>query len=84
MNSLAFSNDGQLLVAGVGQEHKLGRWWQLKSAKNAVCIVRLKMNTLTEALPVHPTPLTDPAQPATSDARMTTIRKKSLKRRKKI
>jgi len=42
VNSLQFSDDGSLLVAGVGTEHRLGRWWHLKSAKNCVCIVRLK------------------------------------------
>ena len=42
VNSLQFSDDGSLLVAGVGTEHWLGRWWHLKSAKNCVCIIRLK------------------------------------------
>jgi len=42
VNSLQFSNDGSLLVAGVGSEHRLGRWWHLKSAKNCVCVIRLK------------------------------------------
>jgi ribosomal RNA-processing protein 9 len=45
INSLQFSSNGQLLVAGLGQEHKLGRWWHVNSAKNAVCIVRLNKQT---------------------------------------
>ncbi|XP_072026456.1 U3 small nucleolar RNA-interacting protein 2-like isoform X2 [Amphiura filiformis] len=42
VNALEFSDDGSLLVAGVGQEHRLGRWWSMKQAKNSVVIVKLK------------------------------------------
>lgn len=42
VNSLAFSPDGQVLVAGIGQEHKLGRWWRIKEAKNGIRIIKLK------------------------------------------
>ncbi|XP_037346361.1 U3 small nucleolar RNA-interacting protein 2 isoform X2 [Pungitius pungitius] len=42
VNSLKFSSSGQFLVAGVGQEHRLGRWWRLKEAKNGVYIIPLK------------------------------------------
>ncbi|XP_029455381.1 U3 small nucleolar RNA-interacting protein 2 [Rhinatrema bivittatum] len=42
VNSLKFSSTGDFLVAGVGQEHRLGRWWCIKEAKNAVYIVPLK------------------------------------------
>uniref|UniRef100_A0A8C3AD32 U3 small nucleolar RNA-interacting protein 2 n=1 Tax=Cyclopterus lumpus TaxID=8103 RepID=A0A8C3AD32_CYCLU len=42
VNSLKFSSSGQFLVAGVGQEHRLGRWWRLKEAKNAIYIIPLK------------------------------------------
>ncbi|ESO99278.1 hypothetical protein LOTGIDRAFT_113335, partial [Lottia gigantea] len=41
VNSLKFSNNGKFLVAGIGQEHKLGRWWRLKEARNSVCIIPL-------------------------------------------
>ncbi|XP_061905103.1 U3 small nucleolar RNA-interacting protein 2 isoform X1 [Entelurus aequoreus] len=41
VNSLKFSHSGQFLVAGVGQEHRLGRWWRLKEARNAICIIPL-------------------------------------------
>lgn len=29
------------LAAGVGQEHRLGRWWRVKEARNAVKIIKL-------------------------------------------
>ncbi|KAM9535750.1 U3 small nucleolar RNA-interacting protein 2-like isoform 2-T2 [Salvelinus alpinus] len=42
VNSLKFSSSGKFLVAGVGQEHRLGRWWRLKDAKNGLYIIPLK------------------------------------------
>ncbi|CAH1782690.1 unnamed protein product [Owenia fusiformis] len=42
INSLAFSTDGSLLVAGVGQEHRMGRWWRIKESKNSICIINMK------------------------------------------
>ncbi|XP_075966921.1 U3 small nucleolar RNA-interacting protein 2 isoform X1 [Anarhichas minor] len=42
VNSLKFSSSGQFLVAGVGQEHRLGRWWRLKEARNGIYIIPLK------------------------------------------
>ncbi|XP_008103296.2 U3 small nucleolar RNA-interacting protein 2 isoform X1 [Anolis carolinensis] len=45
VNSLKFSNSGNFLVAGIGQEHRLGRWWRIKEAKNSICIVPLKKIT---------------------------------------
>ncbi|KAJ7316713.1 hypothetical protein JRQ81_002875 [Phrynocephalus forsythii] len=42
VNSLKFSNSGNFLVAGVGQEHRLGRWWRIKEAKNSICIIPLQ------------------------------------------
>ncbi|XP_062324596.1 U3 small nucleolar RNA-interacting protein 2 isoform X1 [Osmerus eperlanus] len=42
VNSLKFSSTGQFLVAGVGQEHRLGRWWRMKEAKNGLYIIPLK------------------------------------------
>ncbi|KAL3852706.1 hypothetical protein ACJMK2_016324 [Sinanodonta woodiana] len=42
VNCLQFSKDGSFLVAGVGQEHRLGRWWKLKDAKNSLVIIQLK------------------------------------------
>ncbi|NXL31510.1 U3IP2 protein, partial [Glaucidium brasilianum] len=42
VNSLKFSAAGDFLVAGIGQEHRLGRWWRVKEAKNSICIIPLK------------------------------------------
>ena len=44
VNSMAFSADGARLVAAVGQEHRLGRWWTLKEAKNSVVVVKLNLD----------------------------------------
>jgi len=41
INSLNFSSDGKMLIAGVGQEHRLGRWWREASAKNEILIIPL-------------------------------------------
>jgi ribosomal RNA-processing protein 9 len=29
------------LIAGVGQEHRFGRWWHIKEAKNGIAIIKL-------------------------------------------
>uniref|UniRef100_A0A8D0BQG1 U3 small nucleolar RNA-interacting protein 2 n=1 Tax=Salvator merianae TaxID=96440 RepID=A0A8D0BQG1_SALMN len=42
VNSLHFSSSGNFLVAGIGQEHRLGRWWKIKEAKNSICIIPFK------------------------------------------
>ncbi|XP_013408089.1 U3 small nucleolar RNA-interacting protein 2 isoform X4 [Lingula anatina] len=47
INCVQFSSQGNYLVAAVGQEHKLGRWWRLKDAKNGVCIIRLRKKNAT-------------------------------------
>lgn len=44
VNSLAFSSDGKMLIAGLGQEHRLGRWWRNGSAKNEILIIPLKQH----------------------------------------
>lgn len=41
VNSLAFTSDGKSLIAGVGQEHKFGRWTVVKEARNCVLIIPL-------------------------------------------
>ncbi|RNA10783.1 U3 small nucleolar RNA-interacting 2 isoform X2 [Brachionus plicatilis] len=41
VNDLKFSEDGSYLIAGVGQEHKLGRWSINKNAKNSILIIKL-------------------------------------------
>lgn len=41
VNTLQFANDGSFLIAGIGQEHRLGRWWRNKEAKNVILIIPL-------------------------------------------
>ncbi|KAM6980715.1 U3 small nucleolar RNA-interacting protein 2 [Aplochiton taeniatus] len=48
VNSLKFSTTGKFLVAGVGQEHRLGRWWRLKEAKNGIYIIPLKRQNIEQ------------------------------------
>ncbi|EOY25478.1 WD40 repeat - like 10 [Theobroma cacao] len=43
VNSLAFANSGQFLIAGVGQEPRLGRWGRHPTARNGVAIQSLKL-----------------------------------------
>ncbi|GIY16177.1 u3 small nucleolar RNA-interacting protein 2 [Caerostris extrusa] len=42
VNSLKFSLSGKYLVAGIGQEHRLGRWWRMKEAKNSIVLYSWK------------------------------------------
>jgi len=39
VNSLSLSECGGWLGVGLGQEHRLGRWWRVKEAKNKVIVV---------------------------------------------
>jgi ribosomal RNA-processing protein 9 len=39
VNSLTFTSDGSSLIAGIGQEHRLGRWWRLKESKNVILVI---------------------------------------------
>jgi len=41
VNSLRFSSSGKFLVAGIGQEHRLGRWTRIKEAKNGFVVIPL-------------------------------------------
>lgn len=41
VNCLQFTSDGSALIAGIGQEHRLGRWWRIKDAKNVILVVPL-------------------------------------------
>ncbi len=43
VNTLSFSPDGKFLVAGIGQEHRLGRWWKIKEAKNSLLVIPLML-----------------------------------------
>lgn len=48
VNSLLFTNDGTKLIASVGQEHRLGRWWRIKEAKNSIVIIPLLKHSENE------------------------------------
>lgn len=39
VNALHFTNDGNHLIAGIGQEHRLGRWWRIKESKNNILVI---------------------------------------------
>lgn len=38
VNSLAFAKSGKFLIAGVGQEPRLGRWGRISAARNGVSV----------------------------------------------
>merc|ERR1712107_561559 len=44
VNSLSISGCGGWIVAGVGQEHRLLRWWRDKEAKNKLVIIKVPNN----------------------------------------
>lgn len=44
VNSLTFTSDGSSLIAAIGQEHRLGRWWRLKEGKNVILVIPFKRN----------------------------------------
>eukprot|EP01134_Creolimax_fragrantissima_P002272 CFRG2272T1 len=46
INSLTFSKSGRYLVAGVGQEHRLGRWERIQTARNSAVIIDLEIDEL--------------------------------------
>eukprot|EP01138_Halocafeteria_seosinensis_P012528 gb/GECG01012801.1/.p1 GENE.gb/GECG01012801.1/~~gb/GECG01012801.1/.p1 ORF type:complete len:543 (+),score=82.30 gb/GECG01012801.1/:1-1629(+) len=41
VNGLVFAPSGKFLVAGIGQEHRLGRWWRIPKVKNGIRIIHL-------------------------------------------
>ncbi|XP_031493418.1 U3 snoRNP-associated protein-like EMB2271 isoform X1 [Nymphaea colorata] len=43
VNSLAFAKSGRFLVAGVGQEPRLGRWDRISDAQNGVVLQPIKL-----------------------------------------
>ncbi|QDZ22375.1 U3 small nucleolar RNA-interacting protein [Chloropicon primus] len=44
VNSLAFNGDATVLVAGVGQEPRMGRWDRNKNSRNGLFVQRLKVD----------------------------------------
>lgn len=45
VNALTFTNDSNSLIAGIGQEHRLGRWLRLKEAKNIILVIPFQKKT---------------------------------------
>lgn len=45
VNALAFTPDGNHLIAALGQEHKLGRWWRIAQAKNCIAVIPFRRKT---------------------------------------
>lgn len=43
VNGLQFNRDGTALIVALGQEHKSGRWWTEKEAKNCIQVIPLLM-----------------------------------------
>ncbi|GFP78813.1 U3 small nucleolar RNA-interacting protein 2 [Phtheirospermum japonicum] len=52
VNSLAFAKSGKFLIAGVGQEPRLGRWGRVADAKNGVLLHPLKLELVIYELPI--------------------------------
>ncbi|XP_066589914.1 U3 small nucleolar RNA-interacting protein 2 [Prorops nasuta] len=48
INALAFTPDGKSLIAGVGQQHRLGNWWRIPDAKNSIVIIPLIMTNVAK------------------------------------
>lgn len=46
INCMAFTSDGQYLIVGVGQEHRIGRWHTKRAIKNAVILIPLLKKNL--------------------------------------
>ncbi|GAB4840671.1 hypothetical protein Ancab_021438 [Ancistrocladus abbreviatus] len=44
LNSLAFAKSGQFLIAGIGQEPRLGRWGRIVNARNGVALQSFKLS----------------------------------------
>jgi len=42
VNDIRFSADGKTLACAVGQEHRSGRWWNCKEARNSIVILKLQ------------------------------------------
>ncbi|XP_034108572.1 U3 small nucleolar RNA-interacting protein 2 [Drosophila nasuta] len=47
INGLTFNADGTKLYVAVGQEHRLGRWWRHKDARNNIVVVDIKLQSTT-------------------------------------
>ncbi len=45
VNGLALGQSGRVMVAGVGQEHRMGRWTRHSDARNGLLVVRLPITS---------------------------------------
>lgn len=43
INSLAFTSDHKHIIAGIGTEHRFGRWKTIKGVKNTVAIIDIEL-----------------------------------------
>ena len=50
VNSVCVHPTGKALIIGIGQEHRLGRWWRFKEARNGILIVPFSFNKDTNTL----------------------------------
>jgi ribosomal RNA-processing protein 9 len=48
VNGLAFAKSGRFLMAGVGKEHRLGRWQSTQEGKNCVRFIPIPLNLGTQ------------------------------------
>jgi len=44
VNAIAIAKSGKFLLAGIGREHRLGRWFNIKVAKHGLLTVPLNLN----------------------------------------
>ncbi|KAI6234129.1 WD domain, G-beta repeat protein [Aphelenchoides fujianensis] len=42
INDIRFGADGRTVVLAVGQEHRAGRWWTIREARNAIVVLTLR------------------------------------------
>lgn len=68
INCLEFSSTGHQLIAGVGQEHKNGRWWKIKEAKNHVVIIPFILSNNNKLTDGQDTTVTQPEANAKSNS----------------
>lgn len=50
VNGLSFAPSGNILVAAVGQEHRLGRWARIPKVPNGIAIIQLGLSKTSNNL----------------------------------
>ena len=48
VNSVAIHPNKKALIVGLGQEHRLGRWWRYKKPRNGILVIGLVPNKDSE------------------------------------